>query len=317
MNKYMILSLISISLLVGCYSKKQTDAENSYRVAILTPVTHAALEEIIAGFKETLSKNIPCTFTIYNAHGDRVLLRNQAEMIIKDSYDLALAVATQPSIIMKEVASQRASELPIVCAAVDDPVKNGLVASLASSGNTITAVTESLDKNHYHKQLDHLLNLFPSIKKLLLIYSPNVMLDREKDLLASCCTERGITLSLLPIYACHELAQKAGIIMPGHDCVIILKDNTIVSCIETLVNLTNRMHLPLYASDLNSLAAGATCAYGVYEYEFGVQAAHQAYAILHDKKKPTDVASTKVDTCLFKINEKALQALGIPYKEQQ
>lgn len=315
MKKYIFAAITAAIALCAYYyiPSGEVQPAGHYRIAVLTPVTHAALEEIILGFKETLGKNLPCTFDIYNAEGDRVLLQSQAEKIAQDTrYNLALVVATQPSIIMKEVVLKRGSQLPIVCAAVDDPVKNGLVHSLESSGNTFTTVTESMDKKHYQLQLDFLKKLFPHIKKLLLVYTPNVMLDREKDLLDECSKEHGIELTLLPIFACHELAQKASSLMLGQDCVIVLKDNTIVSCIETLVMLCNRMHIPLYASDLNSLKAGATCAYGVHEYQFGMQAAHQAYAILHDKKKPSTVASSRITQCRFVVNQEALKILGMP-----
>ncbi len=262
---YIILILIATIACYAYYHKKNHQGDH-HRIAILTPISHGALEEIIKGFKETLSKSLTCTFDVFNAHGDRVMLRTQAEKIIQDSYDLALVVATQPAIIMKEVALQRNSNLPIIGTAVDNPIQNGIIASLASSGSTFTTVTEVFGKNHYQKQLDFFQKLFPNIKRLLLIYCPSPMIDAAKDTLATCCKEHGIELTLAPIFTSAELSHKASVLMPGQDGVIILRDNTVVASIEKLVMLCNHLHLPLYASDLNSLSAGATCAYGLYEY---------------------------------------------------
>jgi putative ABC transport system substrate-binding protein len=311
MKKFLLIPICASLLLVSYYIQKPKSDRGAYRIAILTPVTHAALQDIIAGFKDTLGKKLDCVFDVYNAHGDRVLLRTQAEKIAQDPhYNLALVVATQPSIVMKEVITQRQSDLPIVCTAVDDPVKIGLVQSLDNSGNNFTTVTESMDPSHYDQQIAHICQLFPQLKKLLLVYSPNVMLDREKELLATSCAKQGLSLTILPIYATHELAQKAGLLIPEHDGVIILKDNTIVSCVQTLVNLCHRHQLPLCVSDLNSLAAGAACAYGVQEAEFGIAAAHKAYAILHDKQKPSEVASSNVGKCVFEVNQTVLNMLN-------
>jgi len=310
MNKFFLVLILSILASAIYYFNQSKLAPNQYRIAILTPISHGALEEIIAGFKATLDTKLPCVFETFNAHGDRVLLRSQAEMIIQShKYDLALVISTQPSLIIKEISKQRNSNLPIVCTAVDDPVKNGIIKSLESSGNNITTVTESLDQQYYQKQLEHLNKLFPKLKKLLLVYSPGVMLDREKDLLAHTCQESQIKLTVLPIFDTHEIAQKIKLLIPEQDGVIILKDNTVVSCIETLVQICQQFSIPLCASDLNSLNAGATCAYGVLEAEFGIQAAHKAYAILHDQKNPATVASSQVNQASFQVNQKSFNAL--------
>ncbi len=312
MKKYFFIPLL-LSIAIGAHVLiKKTRAQEAVRIAILTPTSHAALDEIILGFQETLHKKLPCSFEIYNAHGDRVLLRNQAESIVQGDYTLALVIATQPSFIMREVITQRHSQLPVVCTAVDESVGENSSA-LTAQRTPITTVIENHDAHYYTAQLGFLQKVLPNARKLLLVYSPNVKTDKEKELLVSSCRQKGITLTILPIYASYELAQRVQLLAPGHDCVIILKDNTIVSCIETLINTCNRLRIPLYASDLNSLKAGAALAYGVHEYQFGAQAAHKAYAIVHDKKRPDQIPTTSVGPQVFMVNEKALQNLGISY----
>ncbi len=310
MKKYILLVTLPIMFFGIVFFLRQHQSDADYRIAILLPVEHKAMDEIIAGFKETLAQKLSCAFDVYNAHGDRVLLRTQAEHIVNEKYDLAMVVATQPAMIMREVLAQRGSALPVVATAVVEPVSHGIIASRHSSGNSLVTVIENQDIARYRQQLAALQRVFP-VKKLLLVYGPNVTIDREKDLLVQTCHEAGITLTTIPVYAPHELAQKVGVAIAGHDAIIILKDTMVASCIEVLVAICARAAIPLYVSDLDSVAAGATFAYGEHERQFGIKTADLAYSILHDHQKPTEVESVSVDSYTFEINAKAAEKLKL------
>ena len=84
---------------------------------------------------------------------------------------------------------------------------------------------------------------------------------------------------------------------------MILKDNTVVSGIDSLINLCQRYKVTLLATDLNSGAKGAALAYGIYEAQCGIQAALQAKLILEKGQLPSQVPVVAVENMLKEFIE--------------
>ena len=231
-------------------------------------------------------------------------MRHQAEEIVSKDYDLIFTIATGPALIIKEVCDQRGSMVPVVAGAVDDPVGMKLIASMESSGNNITAVTGC---DAFEQQISLLQLLKPDLKNILLIYNPTKGLDRKKEEIVRLCADRKIPLDLLEIFNVNDLMQKAPAFVSDHDTVLVLKDNMVVSGIESLVTICNRSGTTLYASDLNSGDKGAALSYGVYEYQDGVESAARAQEILKDGKKPSDIPSTATTEFKLKLNTKTMK----------
>lgn len=274
-----------------------------YRIAILLPASHPALEEIQQGFVDTLKDKINCTYDVYNANGDRTLLRHQAEDVVANHYDLIFTIATPPALIVKEVCEQRANSTSIVAGAVDDPVDIKLIDSMQASLNNVTAVTGC---DNFEEQISLLQFLKPTVKKILLIYNPTIGLDKDRKRIAEICAKKTIALKVLEVFNINDVIQKTPMFINDCDVVLVLKDNMVVSGIESLITLCNRNNKTLYASDLNSGDKGAALSYGVYEYQDGVNSALKALIILNDAKKPTDVPSTMTGDFKLKLNTKTM-----------
>lgn len=289
------------------YLKQSDSALNSTscRIAILVPIAHPAIEEIRQGFIDTMNSSLVCVYDDYNANGNRTLLRNQAESIINQKYDLIFTIATGPALIMKEVADQRQCSVPIVAGAVDDPVGLRLVDSMDFSGNNVTAVTS---EDSFEEQIELLKFLKPDVKSVLLVYNPTSGLDNKKQEAAKICFDKNIAFRAIEIFNINDLVQKVPAVIKNHDVVMILKDNLVVSGIEGLVNLCNRMHKVLYASDLNSGEKGAVLSYGVREYDDGVESAYKAIEILKEGKLPKEIPSSVCKNFKIKVNTAAMKS---------
>lgn len=274
-------------------------SNKEYNIAILMPVTHPALEEIKDSFIAELNQHINNNITVYNAQGNRTLMRNQAEEIVSKNYDLVFSIATQPAIILKQVSFMRNSQVPIVAGAVEDPVYNELVNSIESSGNNLTTVSSIAN---LQDQIDLLLTLKPNINNILLVYNPTPILEKRKSELETITKKYNIALNTVEIFQSNETAQKAAQAINQAQIVLVLKDNMVVSAIESLVNLCNKNNKLLYASDLNSSDKGTALAYGIYESQYGVESTKKALEILLNNKKPSDIPSTIIADYKLIIN---------------
>lgn len=299
---FVLIVLVRSQLKVSVVSQN-INKEAQHKVAILLPVSHPALEEIQQGFVDTLKDVISCDYDVYNANGDRSLLRQQAENIATKSYDLIFTIATASALVMKAVSDQRGLQAPIVASAVDDPVGLHLVNSMESSGNNITAVTGT---DAFEEQISVLTFLKPSLKNVLLVYNPTSGLEKKKQTVCSIFKKIGIPVTSLEVFNINDIVQKVPAMIDQHDTVFVLKDNVVVSAIESLVGICNRKHKTLYASDLNSGDKGAVLSYGVYEYQDGVESAQKAVEILKKHKKPTEIPSSVCKNFKIKVNSKVM-----------
>lgn len=280
-----------------------------YQIAILQPVTHPALDEIRQGFIESFNQHATADYKIFNANGDRTLLTAQANEIVHGNFDAVLSIATQPTLILKELCARSGCTTPIVGAAVNEPVENKLIDSLAHAGSNIVVTTETDDLS---TQLQLLQQVAPTIQKLLLVYNPNPLSTERCQQIATYCAQHRLQLAQVAITNTAEIYNKVAPLLPGNDCVLVLKDNVVVGGIDSLITLCNKHHIMLYASDLNSGQKGASLAYGVQEREFGMQAALLATKILIQQEDIQTLASAVVNQYTLQFTTSAIVAQQAP-----
>ena len=122
--------------------------------------------------------------------------------------------------------------------------------------------------------------------------------------------QKHIALTTIEVFQASKLLAKTSAAISQADAVIILKDNTVVSGLEVLVKLCERFKIPLMASDLDSPDRGAAFGYGVYEIEFGKEAAKKALDILEHGTQPGLIPVTPVSSFTLRINEESAKKQG-------
>ncbi len=315
---YGLLCLCVLFCFAGCNQSPQPDEakakqklshgqETTKRIAIVTPVTHPSLEQIQEGFITTLeqNKNYSYAFDVFNANGKETLLRAQTEEVASKDYDLIFTIAAHPTCVAKEILTKRQKTTPLVFGAVANPVGLGIVPSETQPGSFITGVTESID---HQKQLDALLSLKPAIKQILLVYNPaqGAGLENNKDVIAKILQEKNIGLTCAQVYTVNEIQAKVAGLIPGHDALLVLKDNTVVPAMPCLAQLCSRHNVILCSSDLDSSKHGAMFSFGVHERDFGIEAAKKALLILHKGEKPGSIPVSRLENYKIIFNQKTL-----------
>jgi putative ABC transport system substrate-binding protein len=320
MKKLIIITVVGITLagtlsfVVPQLRSTATQPPTSQlRIALFTPTTHPALEEIEQGFKETVEKtgSKPVLFTTYNANGNKTLLRAQAEEIIHGPYDLIFTIGAACSQTVAELLKKKGITTPHVFGAVDSMT---FAQSLAATNESTTGIYVKAD---YKQEMDILHKLKPTTKNILLVYDPThgTGLEKYKKEIEAYIKKFGTTLHSVEIYQTNEIQQKVAALLPNMDVLLVLIDNTVVAGIDALITLCNRYGVTLLASDLASGKKGAALAYGITEYESGAGAADKAMAIVMQGKKPTAVPITAVTNFRVQINTTTMKAQKL--KEQQ
>lgn len=285
---------------------RSVKTDKHFTIATFQPVDQPALNEIVQGFKETLVKIGQADYVLkhFNANGDRALLRAQAEEIVSGDYDLVFTVGAACTQTVYELVTKKQKGLPVVFAAVDDPLGIGIIKSFENSGNQLTGVIEPHD---FATQLMILKYLKPSAKKILLVYDPaqGTGLEKYKDQIADLATKQNLEFKALPVHEPSQLQERVKSIITNADAILILKDVGILTARDALVKLCNAYGVTLFASDLNTGEHGAALAYGVKEFDFGVEGAYKAQQILEKNILPAAIASTVVPCSKLLINKNA------------
>lgn len=317
----MVVNFMLVVVLGYCLTLTQTEERQeqgvdqgvhaSHKIALLLPASHPALDEISEGFTRILKSEIAGAlhFTVYNANGNKTLLRAQSEEIVNGDYDLVFTIGTACTETMKELTTKKQIALPIVFGAVEDPVGMHIVASLQSSGNHITGVCEGAN---YKQQLTFLKALKPASTSVLLVFDPSSMphFEHDKVEIARECNALGLQFRALEVYNPNEISQKVPALLDSADTLLILKDHTTVSALDNLIKLCNQAGVTLYASDLNSGEKGAALSYGIREADTGIAAAHAAKLIL-EGHAPSDIPMLSVEPLRIKLNTRVMRAQGL------
>jgi putative tryptophan/tyrosine transport system substrate-binding protein len=317
---FLIPFLILCSLVLFCFIYQQWSERDStvfeYRCALLAPALHPAMDEIMHGFRERLNGLMPTVeYVEYNAHGDKTLMRSQAEEIEQGSFDCVLTIGAFASQLMHEVLKKRESSTAQIFTAVDDPVEKGLVASLALPGAMTTGV---ISTTPFHEQVAVLLQLKPATHTVLFVYDPAHPSNmHDKAELQKLFESKGIVFKSVEVMHTNEIAQKVPAFLDGVDVVLVLKDHTIVTAIDLLIRLCEDRNITLYCSDLNSADKGAALAFGIHEYEYGSYAAELAYRILHNKELPGQIPVTVITEQHAKLNTKTMKSQGLDLSHEQ
>lgn len=235
-------------------------------VGLVVPMDHAALTDIVQGFKKTLDKKH--TLVVKNAMGDPNLQRSIIQSFVAQKMDLIVPIGTAATQMSTSIAKKN------ILGLASYPVKGASVLEDEVS-------SEPMIK--FMKQYN--------IKKLALVYSHNEKILPEVELVKKTCKELEINIQLVPVYTTQDLYAVSKHIKA--DGIFILKDHMVVSALPALLKLK----LPIFASDEGSVKDGALCAIGVTEADIGVEGAKLANQLL-DGKKISEISKMK-DLKLF------------------
>lgn len=310
--KNLIFTCLSFLVLLCACGKLE---DKRIRIAILTPVTHPSLEQIEKGLIETMEASHPgrYRFVVYNAQGNKMLMRSELGEIARQDYALVFTIGTSASQMASELIAKNELSQPVIFTAVNDPIGFHIVPSEQAPGGMITGVKEMLD---FKEEINILLKLKPSVKSIVLVYNPTEPgLQKDQKELKKILKEKNISLTTVEVYNANEIQVKVSPFIEKADALLVLKDNTVVTGLDVLVKLCNNHRIPLAASDLDSPARGAAFGFGVEEIDFGTEAAKKALLVLEKGVSIGTIPVTPVSRFSLRINPEAAQKQGIILSE--
>ena len=211
-------------------------------------------------------------------------------------------------------AKQATMTIPIVMAAVGDPVRSGLVASLARPGGNLTG-NSILEFDLRLKRLELMKEVVPNVTRVGLLYAPGTQTGAGEE--ASARALKGATVSLgmqihrFGIREPSDIANAlAAMVKERTDALLVELDAPLVPHYGEIARLAVQHRLPTVGGAKQFVEAGGLFAYGA-----NVEEAYRHAAVYVDKilrgAKPADLPIEQPTTYVLTINLQTAKALGL------
>ena len=150
-----IIAVISAIAIIFSFAACAKNNDNStfsdvktYKVGICNYVDDASLNQIVENIQSQLDKaatenNVKFDVTVQNCNADASVMNQIISNYISTPVDLMVGVATPVAVAMQ--AATEDSKIPVVFAAVSDPVGAGLVADKDVPGANVTGTSDYLN----------------------------------------------------------------------------------------------------------------------------------------------------------------------------
>lgn len=248
MRKFIAL-LILITLPLGVvFSGGASDTsgadDGTIRIGVSKLLSHAALDAVEEGMQEYLATTgLPITYDFQNAQGDISTSASIAQKFKDDNCDIVVGIATPTAQALVNVFH----DIPVLFAAVTDPVDAGLVATYDPDPNTNVAGVS--DMNPVEAQIKLLMDI-TGAKVIGNIYASGEANGVTLMNQAKAATEKlGGTFVEAAVANSAEVMMAAQSIIDRVDAVYIATDNTVISALSAVASVTSANNKPLFAAD--------------------------------------------------------------------
>jgi putative tryptophan/tyrosine transport system substrate-binding protein len=286
------------------------------RVAVLMGYSEADLEakELLWEFKEGLSelgwiegRNL--LMVVRWAPGRTDLMRTFAKELVGLQPDVILADSTPVTAAVK----RETLTIPIVFAAVADPVGSEFVASLPRPGGNITGFG-SLEASMASKWLELLTQIAPGVKRAAMMFNPDTAPYVHSYVLPSfeaAAQSFKIALFATPVHRDSEIETIITSLgrQPGGG-LLALPDNFVEINRASIISLAARNNVPAVYQTPVIARDGGLLSYGANFRDIFRRAARYVDSILHGAK-PSELPVQMPTKYLMIINIKTAKALGL------
>ena len=293
-----VAMLGSMSMMTGCNSNKK------YTVGICQLVQHPALDAATKGFMDVLKEKLgdDIEFKEQNANNDSATCATIVNGFVSEGVDLIMANAT-PSLA---AAVSATNTIPII--------GTSITSYEVALGNNWTGknITGASDLAPIDQQEDMILEIFPSVKKVGILYcsgEPNS--QYQADVMKAELEKDNIECKTFTVTDSNEIqAQTQAAISDNCDVIYIPTDNTFANAAETVKNVVVPAKVPVVAAEEGICAGCGTVTLTISYESMGRAAGEMAYEILVNKKDPGTMA-VGYSTTTKKYNKEICDLLGI------
>nr|WP_238378770.1 ABC transporter substrate-binding protein [Halalkalibacillus sediminis] len=285
--------------------------EVDYTIGISQIVEHPSLDRATEGFKQAFEDaGLNVEFDESTAQGDNNNNQLIAEKLVGDEVDLIFANSTPSA----QAALNETTEIPIVFTSVTDPVGAGLVESMDAPGGNVTGTADM--------HPDSVPNTIALIKEMgfesigLLYNASEQNSVSQVETINELAQQEGLSTVERNVSSSSEVQQASEALVGEADTFLVITDNTVVSALESVLQVGQNEEVPVFVSELDSVKRGGFAGYGFDYFDIGFEAGQKAVKILEDGTSPGEIPAEYPQNLKLQINEDAAEKMGVELKEE-
>lgn len=310
LKKILGLVIVLVTILSTLNIKQIIQAQDHLSIGILQYVEHGSLNQTYQGFVDGLAESgykegENLTLNYANASGEMANLQSMSERLANQS-DYLFAIATPAAQALANIEEEK----PIYISAVSDPIEAGLVESLEETGRNVTG---TIDAGPVEEQIDLLINVVPTAKKVGLIYNSgeaNSVSEAEKAI--QVMEDRGLEPIVQTVTSTNDVSQAMNALVNQNiDVLYTVTDNIIASAMTLVGDLAIEADLPLIGGSKDMCLENGLATYGLDYYQLGKQTAEMLLKQIEEGIETENMPLETADVLELVVNEEVAEKLGI------
>ena len=254
-----LLGIIVAPVFASGGSEEAVPASNV--IGISKIVAHPALDAVEQGVIDELTELgfVDLEYDLQNANGDISTAASIATKFKNDAVRVAIGIATPTA----QALANAIDDVPVVYAAVTDPISAGLVPSYdAGAGN----VTGSSDLAPVRVQFDLLTELVDARTVGHVYAGGEANAVALAELARAAADQVGVAFVEATVVNSSEVRSAALSIVDRVDAFYVSTDNTVVSALSALVEVAETAGVPIISADTTSAEPGGVLAALGFDY---------------------------------------------------
>lgn len=290
---------------------EEVDEDAEYIIGATQILEHPSLDEAYEGFQAAIEDaGLDASFDYQNAQNDQNNVETISNNFVADDVDLIFANST-PSALG---ALNATDDIPILFTSVTDAIDADLVDSMEEPGENITGVVD-LHPDAIDETVSFIDDNFEGANVGLIYNSGEANSVAQIDQVNEAAEGTSLSTSERTVSNSAEVQQAADTLSGDVDVFYIVTDNTVVSALDTVVDVAEEQQIPLMVGEPDSLENGGFATYGIDYFSIGERTGEMAVDILEGDKEPGEMDVEYPPEIELFINKDAAEAQGVEWDD--
>lgn len=292
------------------FSLSIAQADDLIKIGIIQFAEHPSLDNCREGFIAGLAEagfiegqNV--VFDYQNAQADTGIAAQIADKFAADC-DMICAIATPVAQAAYNAAEEKG--IPVIYTAVSDPVAAQLAGADGSNPGSITGTSDALP---VEAQLKLIRALMPNAAKIGILHTTSeTNSDSTLATYRELAPQYGFEIVDKGISTGADLPMALDALLPQVDCTTNLTDNTVVSYLPLVLEMSKEAGKPVFGSEVEQVKSGCVASEGIEYVELGKQTGAMAARVLNGENAE-NIPYEIISNSYLYINEAALAEYGL------
>jgi putative ABC transport system substrate-binding protein len=294
-------------------ARAQQPAGRVYRVGYLTITSREQQLHLIKAFEDGLrslgyrvGENVVIEYRYANGEVERL------PALAADLLRLGVDIIVTGSNLITVAAMKATTTIPIVMTTGLDPVRAGLVASLARPGGNVTGLAVDAGGEILAKRFELLKEMLPNLSRVSILFNPDVAATRSRlTSMMEIAPTLGLTAIPVEVRALDALEQAYAIMVRERAQAFVMQgDSVLFNHRSQIAEMALKNRLPAVSIQRELAEAGFLLTYGADIRDLYRRSAGFVAKIFKGAK-PADLPVEQPTKFELMINLKTAKALGV------